>query len=134
MKYLTDYTEAATTAAMERAQAFFAFSNQQLEEGLAKVGLQKDQVCSMGAGLIAAKDKADQLFKDLEATHKAGIAADIAENGKRAIIIRELHNHECFYTCDIEPCREALAGYDISEDEIIRAYRAELRRPNGGVL
>lgn len=128
MNYLNDYTEAAQTAAMEKAQAFFAFSPKQLNEGLTKFSLTKSDVCSMGGGLIAAKDKADQLFKDLETAYHDGIAADIAENGKPAIIIRELYNHECFYTGDIEPCVDKLKDYDITENQIREAYATELRK------
>lgn len=127
MKYLNDYTETATSAALNKAQAFFAFSEKQLQEGLNKVGLQRNQVCSMGSGLIAAKDKADQLFQDMEQVHRAGIAADIADNGIPAIIIRELYNHECFYTGDIEPCVDKLQAYGITEPQILAAYGTERR-------
>ena len=121
MKYLTDYTDKAISEAFNKAGAFFAFGQKQFDEK------KKDGVVyvNMGAGLICPKDNADQLDKDLEAATKAGIAADLEENGRIAVIKRELYNHEAFYTGEIEDTCEALKPYGITEAEIRIVYNQE---------
>ncbi len=118
MKYLSDYTQDKQTAAFEELGAFFAFSNKQFEEA------KKDGVeyCRIVAGLICPVENASQLVKRLEDISKEGIAQDIEENGKEAIIRRELFNHECFYTGDICDCVEKLEEYGYSYDDIYQVY------------
>ena len=124
MKYLTDYTKESHHVALEKAGAFFAFSTEQYR-AVARPGVKYGDC---GGGLICPVDTAKQLFKDLKASRDAGIAADKAENGKTAIILRELNNHECFYTWDIEPVKEALADYGYTPEEIKEAFTKEAQR------
>ena len=119
MKYLSDYTNEKQTQAFDEAGAFFAFSQKQFNEAK-KEGI---EYCSMGAGLICPVENAKRLFYRLEQINKEGIAQDIQENGKKAIIRRELFNHECFYTGDITDCVEKLEDYDYSYDDIYQVYR-----------
>ncbi len=114
MKSLTNYTEKAQTELFNSTGAFFAFSEEQLNKN------RKEGVvyCSLGAGLIAPKNNAKALIGGLEEIQRQGIEQDLAENGKRAIIERELANYECYYTGDPTDCIEALSDYDISADEI----------------
>lgn len=121
MKYLSDYVEKAQTAAFEKAGAFFAFSNKQLE-GKVKKGV---KYVNMGIGLICPKDTADQLFKDLESINKGGIKKDLKENGVKGVIKRELYNHECFYTGSVEDAVDKLESYGISREEVIEVYKEE---------
>ncbi|NOH36598.1 DUF7659 family protein, partial [Vibrio chagasii] len=114
MKYLSHYIQNKQTQAFDEAGAFFAFSNQQLDESK-KEGV---KYASLGMGLICPVDNAKQLMTRLDSIVQEGIAEDIKENGKKAIIRRELFNHECFYTNDICDCVEKLEGYGISYDEI----------------
>ena len=123
MKYLTNYIEDAQTEAFRKAGAFFAFSNDQFDE--AKV--EGVKYVSVGAGLICPKPNVESLMKSLDETHKAGIAQDIAENGKKAIIHRELGNHEYSITWSIQDTSYALEGYDITDEEI-RAETKEYMR------
>ncbi|HHY0497211.1 hypothetical protein JL857_20785 [Vibrio parahaemolyticus] len=118
MKYLSDYTNDKQTQAFDEAGAFFAFSQKQFSEAK-KEGI---EYCSMGAGLICPVEKAKHLFDRLEQINKEGVAQDIAENGKQAIIRRELFNYECFYTGDICNCVEALEDYGYSYDDIYQVY------------
>ena len=121
MKYLSHYTDAPLTAALDNAGAFYAFGNDQFEERR-KPGI---KYVDMGMGLICPKENADQLFKDMQTAIANGIRADIEENGKEKIIIRELYNHECFYTGSIEDAIDKLKAYGIEEPEIMAAYRKE---------
>lgn len=118
MKYLSDYTQDPQTEAFERLGAFFAFSQEQLEEK------RKPNViyCALGAGLICPKENAQALLDELEAINKRGIEQDIAENGVEAIIRRELNNHECFYTGDVSDCVDALESYGIGREQIVKQF------------
>ena len=123
MKYLSDYTQEATTKALNAHGAFWAFSqsqfNEQKKEGVKYV--------TMGSGLVCKSGHSQALADDLDAVRAAGIAQDIAENGLDGIIKRELYNHECFYTGDWQECavQGAFSGYDIPDADVLRVYRAE---------
>ncbi|MDC5842190.1 hypothetical protein OPW33_22955 [Vibrio europaeus] len=118
MKYLSDYTQQPQTALFDELGAFFAFSNKQFDEAKKK-GI---EYVSLGMGMIVPKNNAKQLVERLEVIQKEGIKQDIAENGKEAIIRRELFNHECFYTGDICDCVEKLEEYGYSYDDIYQVY------------
>ena len=121
MKYLREYTEEATTKLLKENGAFFAFSNDQFNKAK-KEGV---KYLSMGMGLICPKENCKTVHEGLREIQKAGIKQDLEENDKEAIIKRELSNHECYYTGDIEDCVDALKGYDITTEEIIKVYRGE---------
>tara|TARA_A100001201_G_C3911597_1_gene147885 strand:- start:73 stop:270 length:198 start_codon:yes stop_codon:yes gene_type:complete len=50
------------------------------------------------------------------------IKEDLEENGKEAIIIRELENHECWYVGNIEDAVKKLKDYPITEDDINHVF------------
>ncbi|MEZ9209364.1 hypothetical protein AB6E95_17915 [Vibrio splendidus] len=118
MKYLSHYIQDKQTQAFNEAGAFFAFSNQQFDDEK-KEGV---KYAVIGMGLICPVDNAKQLMTRLDSIAQEGIAEDIKENGKKAIIRRELFNHECFYTNDICDCVEKLEGYGITYDEINEVF------------
>jgi hypothetical protein len=107
MKYLNDYTELETTKALNATGAFFAFSTKQFNDQK----IDGVRYVNLGAGMVAPKEDAGRLVEALGRIHSAGIAEDIKENGLTAIITRELHNHECFYTNDISDVTDALIEY-----------------------
>lgn len=119
MKYLSDYSEKGQTAIFKKYGVFFAFSNKQFEDG------KKEDVTyvSCGAGMIAPKEYASIVMEELDKCYHAAIAQDIAENGKQAIIARELANHECYYTGDISDCIDTLTDYKVTNEEIMMVYR-----------
>ncbi|MCR9649553.1 hypothetical protein NB559_06720 [Vibrio parahaemolyticus] len=118
MKYLSYYIQQPQTALFDELGAFFAFSNKQFDQANKK-GI---EYVSLGMGMIVPKNNAKQLVERLEVIQKEGIKQDIAENGKEAIIRRELFNHECFYTGDICDCVEKLEEYGYSYDDIYQVY------------
>jgi hypothetical protein len=126
MKYLNDYTEEAISNLLNENGAFFAFSDKQFEEQK-KEGI---KYVSMFAGLLCPKPNAEKVEKGLLNITKQGIALDIAENGKEAIIARELNNHEAYYTGDIDSTIQCLSGYDFTEDEIKTVYIKEREKQN----
>lgn len=119
MKTLSEYVEAKQTALFDKYGAFFAFNSKQFDEQK-KEGL---TYTHLGAGLIAPKGCAKALFEELEQIHKEGIAQDLEENDKQAIIERELNNYECYYTYDVSDCVDALEDYGITTDEILSVFR-----------
>ena len=124
MKYLTDYTEARLTALYTETGAFYAFSTKQFEEQK-KEGV---KYMSLGGGTICPEATAERLVAGTESLLADGIAADLAENGKAAIINRELANHEYTYTCDITDTVSALGGYGITEEEVQAETAEHLRK------
>jgi hypothetical protein len=118
MKSLENYLEPRRTELLKECGAFFAFSQKQFARQ------KQDGVtyCSLGAGLISPKGSAKKLMNGLQRIWEEGIAQDLAENSKEAIILRELNNYECFYTGDITDCAEALKDYGIKTEEIMEAF------------
>ena len=118
MKYLSHYIEAAQTKLFNETGTFFAFSNKQYEEGK-KEGV---SYVSLGAGMICPEENVNKLADGLKTITAQGIAQDLAENGKEAIIERELHNYEAFYVGSIRDTLDALEDYGITREEIVRVY------------
>lgn len=122
MNYLSHYTESLQSELFKTTGAIFAFSNKQFEEARA---IGPIHYTSLGSGMIVPKIHVKALIDGLESINKQGIAADIAENGLKAIIHRELGNHEAQITNDIDSTVEALADYpDITADSIKAEYPA----------
>lgn len=119
MKYLSNYTQDKQTALFKECGAFFAFSQKQLD--YAK--LPDVKYASLGSGLICPVTNIKKLAKRLFMIQKEGIAQDIEENGKDAIIQRELGNHECQITGDVDVVVKALEDYGITELEVQEGYR-----------
>lgn len=114
MKYLSDYQKNKQSAAFDKFGAFFAFSQEQLDDK------KKDGIryASLGCGLIAPVYEAANLSHALGAIYQDAIKQDLAENGIKAIIHRELANHECQITSDYSEIVSILACYGITEDQI----------------
>ena len=125
MKYLTDYTETAQTELFNKLGVFFAFSLEQFEEN--KTPLKKNEkYISIGAGCYMPSSSYENFKKGMKKLQKEGIKKDIKENGIDKIILRELYNHECFYTMDINDSIEALQGYKVTEKDIYAVFRNEI--------
>ena len=119
MKYLSSYTEAATTELFNTTNAFFAFSTEQF------TGQRSDcKYYSLGGGLYCPQEATPDLLEGLATTRAEGIAADIAENGILAIIHRELGNYEAQITGDISEAVSALSDYGITESQVQKEYPA----------
>jgi len=114
MKYLSDYANSKQTEAFNKFGAFFAFSDSQFNEK--KVNGIK--YTSLGAGLIAPTDNAKSLVKALNTITSEAIQADIADNGIKAIIHRELANHECQITGSYDDVIDKLEPYGITVEQI----------------
>ena len=122
MKYLSDYTKEATTSALSKSGAFYAFSNKQFDEQK----VDGVEYANMRGGLICPKENAKELMETLIDVLANGTTLDLAENGKRGVIHRELGNHEYSYTHDISDTVSALSGYGITAEEVQSEARSYL--------
>ena len=115
---LQTYIEKEQTALFNKLGVFFAFSDKQFAEK------KQDGVkyVSLGAGCLCPKDNVKTFVAEHEALRQKAIATDIKENGKTAIIKRELANYECYYTGDISEAVDALEGYGFTEEEIYQVF------------
>jgi len=125
MKYLTDYMQEKQTEALNKAGAFFAFSEKQYNEQ------RVDGVVynSLPGGLLCPEGKAKELLASLDTIYHEAIKQDIAENGIDAIIKRELANHECYYTGDIDDCIDKLVNYPVTAEQILEVFLSEKNTP-----
>ena len=124
MKYLQDYREAKQTALFDSTGSFFAFSMKQFDEA------KKDGVkyTNCGAGLICDSRHVQQLVDGLDEIQKYAIKQDLQENGKEAIILRELNNYESYYTGDVENAWDELKQYGFTKDEVIKLFHKQRNR------
>ena len=102
------------TDIFSRHGAFFAFSKEQFREQ-SKAGVKYSRI---SANLICPADSADAMLGELDAAIEAFHQADLAENGRKAIIWRELANHEAQISMDTSDTVAALAGYGITAEEV----------------
>ena len=117
MPYLSHYTETLQTELFNSTGAFFAFSQKQFDEAKQE-GI---KYASLGGGMICPSDNIDALTGGLDSITTDGIKADIAANGLKVIIHRELANHEAQITCDISDTVDALTDYPGITRETIQA-------------
>tara|TARA_R110002073_G_scaffold315726_2_gene488403 strand:+ start:241 stop:648 length:408 start_codon:yes stop_codon:yes gene_type:complete len=123
MKYLSEYMEGKQTKLFKDNNVFFAFGDRQLKEGLKKHKIKDSNlVCSLGAGMVCPKENAKTVVESLHRIYTDSVKEDLKENGKEAVILRELENHECFYTGSIDDAIEKLEDYPITKEEIRKVY------------
>ncbi|MEF2510130.1 hypothetical protein V4D06_19660 [Vibrio mimicus] len=127
MKSLIHYTQDRQTAVFNEAGAFFAFTRKQFDQAK----MEGVEYCHIVSGLICPVQNAKKLINQLAIIQQEGIVQDIQENGKKAIIRRELFNHECFYTNDIGDCVEELEEYGYTYDDIYEEF-TRIRKAEDG--
>jgi len=124
MKYLQDYMNSGQDALFKEQKVFFAFNDEQVNEGMTKHSIPKEEkIVSLGSGMVCPKANARSVLQALDGIYRLGIEQDIKENGIDKIILRELYNHECFYVGDITDCVNKLEDYPITKNQIINIYR-----------
>lgn len=118
MKYLQDYVNEKQTQALDKAGAIFAFSMEQFNESK-KEGV---KYVNAGMGMLCPKDTIDELIADLNRIHEEGMQEDIRENGLEKIILRELNNHEAYYTRDLHDTFEAVKDYGVTMKDVAHLF------------
>ena len=99
---------------------YYAFSENQLQEGMRKLGAKDtDELTSIfGAGDICLKSKVKELVTWINSQSQERVKwlVSLTEEEKEIIIEYEIGNHECTYTWDIEPVVDLLQdifGYNL---------------------
>lgn len=114
--------ENAITKLFEECRLFFAFSDEQLKEGLKKYPLSEgDKLVSIGAGGFLPKSKIQNYiegFKEINKDYKKAIQDN---KQRKANILYELKNREAFYTGDLDETAEAL-GEDYTREEVKEVF------------
>lgn len=116
--YLSEIIGDKQSACFRKHGAFFAFGDKQFEEQK-DPNIPLDQYCNTIGGLVCPKENAEQMLKELQEITTAGIKEDIEMHGINGVIVRELNNHEAYYTGNIESTVDALAGYPEIDAELI---------------
>ena len=122
MKYLQDYINEAQTELFDKYGVFFAFSDEQWDDQV-NPKLNKADHCYLTAGMYCPKANVEDFLTDHAKVVAQGRHNDIAENGLQAIIRRELNNYECYYTGDAEDAIEALKGYPVTTEDILKVFK-----------
>lgn len=115
---LAQYVETPQNELFEELGVFFAFSNEQFQE-------QKQEgvkYSHLGSGTICPTANVAEFIKRHNEIVNKGIEQDKLENGKRKIILRELHNYECFYISDPTDAIHALSRYGFTEEDVLDVF------------
>jgi len=87
---------------------FFAFSNEQLAEGLNKLNTTKENIVSIGMGGFVAKENVKN-FRNLLDAHNTEMVESLKNDDFLVdALVYELNNHEYSYTWDMTPALETL--------------------------
>ena len=109
---------------MDECGVFWAFSTEQLKAGIKKIGITKEnKMVSIGAGGYMPSKNLNKFFKltkQADTKQKKELKTLRREEKKKAILY-ELNNHECFYSCSIEPVVNLFKGIYAAK-AILRVY------------
>lgn len=135
MTTINNYLQEATNKLITDCDVFFAFSVSQMQEGINKLKekgilLPGEKVTDIGAGgYIPSKNvqKYIQGNKDIQKEYKR-MKKD--EKAKTEYILYELHNHEVFYTGNINTfCSTYMS--DIPRDQVLSVYKSHAKSACG---
>lgn len=104
---------------INECRLFWAFSNEQLKEGINKINLSEgEKIVHIGHGGYLPKNNVDQFLNGMESIKKWEKAERKAQkdSDKEAHILSELNNYECFYVQDIEDALPSLLPFYKKED------------------
>lgn len=96
---------------MEENKVFWAFSQEQLAEGIKKIGVEKKDLVDIGHGGFMPRANFDKMLGEINAENaelKRLLKADKDDRDKA--ILYELNNHEAFYTGRIDEVVEIFKG------------------------
>ena len=118
--------EDRVTECVNKYGVFFAFSNKQLTEGVAKLDLKDgEKVSNLGNGMFCKSSLVSDFIADFESICDQNTQNLKEKAGIDNVIRYELINHECYYTGTIEDAAQALASHDITDRELIQKIFSE---------
>ncbi len=101
---------------------FFAFNNEQLENGLKKLNATKEEIRSIGSGGFVHKTDQEALVKLSMEQHNAITNAMLDDDFLVSAIIYELGNHEFCITYDPTDTIEALS-LDLTDARVRSCFK-----------
>lgn len=102
---------------------FWAFSNEQFAEGLAKTKLAEgEKLVDIGAGGYIPKHNVQTLIDGMKAIENTFKQQIKEAKALEQHILYELNNHEAFYTSSTETTLDAL-GDDYTAEEVKEVYK-----------
>ena len=126
MKYSRDLEQKKYNDLMDNCHVFWAFSNEQFEEGAKKNPLKSgDKYVSIGQGGYMPKSLNEKLSKGMKKIH------DWARDSKKddkAVILYELHNYESFYTGDIKDAVDRLKDLGYTKEQVQKVFKSNLSK------
>ncbi len=113
-------------ALITECNIFFAFSNEQLEEGIKNTPLTEgDKFVSIGSGGYMPKSKVNQFTEGMEQINKTfNKAVKSSKELRYKHIAYELANHEAYYTGSIDDTMDSLGG-KYTRAEVLKVYQKE---------
>lgn len=135
MSSIKNYIHEETNKLITDCDVFFAFGTDQFKEGIAKlkekgVLLEGEKVTDIGAGgFMPSKNvqKYIQGNKDIDKQYKK-LLKD--EKERKTYILYELHNHEVFYTGNINDFCSTYMSH-IPKEEILSVYKSHAKSTCG---
>jgi hypothetical protein len=120
--------ETATNNLFTACQVFWAFSNEQFKEGLAKTTLTEgEKLINISAGGYVPKSNAQKLIDGMKEIDKTFKNAIKEFKMREKNILYELNNHEAYYTGHINDALGAL-GEDYTADEVTAVYKNNMKQ------
>jgi len=122
--------ETSTTELMNSCGVFWAFSRSQFEEN--KTPLKEgEKYVDIGAGGFMPKGNVDKYIAGMKEI-AINFKNQIAENGVQVDhILYELHNHECFYTGNIDSAFEVLEHEGYSKEMVLGIFHSHSKSTCG---
>jgi len=102
--------------------AGYAFSNEQLAELIAKFGIANEKLVNLGGGLLLPKKNVKLFLEEYNEISDKFVKNELADKGKKNIILYELANHECQITMDYSDVVEVCSAYGITEQEVANEW------------
>lgn len=130
MTTIKNFLQEETNKLINECDVFFAFSNSQLKEGIDKLREKynvtpenKLKLTDIGAGGFIPSINLDKYIKGHKNIDKQYKQLKKDEKARKEYILYELHNHEVFYTGNINTfCEEYMK--DIPKEEILAIYKS----------
>ena len=120
---IKDQQKQKVTELIKESSMFFAFSDEQFQKN--KTPAQEgEKYVHIGAGAYLPKSKVDTYINGIKSINKWYKKTVKDNKARKANIIYELGNYECWYTYELQPAIDAL-GSDYTPKEVQKVFNEE---------